>query len=165
MTSKEFLKIIYDWIDQILNIEQTFNIKIIRSNQTFPVPVKKYICIHQPVPYSKIGQGVNFYSDNQGTVNLISEYEALIRIEGIGDDDGMLKYLLNSVIRQDIQDYFFEKKISYLRCESILQNNEIIENNWTIRTFIDLFFLIKDEYNYKPGYIGKVEVNNQIIGG
>ena len=158
MTIGSLLEFVHDWVDKILNDEESLNIKIIYSAQNAPRPGIPYMVINQPFVHNKLGSGNYGYSDDNGDVDYSIRYETIIRIEEVGGLGENLKLLLDSVNRQDIKELFCSNKVSFLRNENIFPNNDLVENIWETRTYCDMYFLYPDERTYQPGFIETVEI-------
>lgn len=166
MTINEIEKFLYDWINLILNTEQSFGIEIIRGNRNAPRPDLPYIVIHDPpITNRKTSRG-NWESttDEFGNLSWAIYYETSISIEEVGGNGESFKFLLNSINRQDIKDLWTQNNISLLRNENILNISDITENYVERRTIMDIFVLHFDEGTYQPGFFETVEYEGTYIG-
>ena len=160
MTTSDVYEVIKAWINNILNTELEKDITIIRGEQNAPAPSDHYIILHQPLTVRKVGSG-NFdvSTDDEGNQNYEMHYEGTLSVEEYGgiDNGDNLRILLDSLRRTDILNYFRASKVSILRNAGIQPIPQLLENNWELRSNMDLIILFPDEVTYQPGYFDTVE--------
>ncbi len=163
MTDIQLQDALYDWINKVLNTDEGLNIDIIHGSQNAPRPSSSYIVIHQPINTRKIGRSDRSYSDTDGNTNIVSNYEASVTIEAVGLLTDYLRLILDSIEKQSIRDYLNTKNISFMRSENIIPISDMTENEWELRTSVDIFVLYPHETTENASYIGSVDWNNDIL--
>lgn len=163
MTDTELREIIYDWIDLVLNTNYSLSIPIIFGEQNAPRPDSDYIVIHKPIPMNKQGHGDRSYSDDSGITTIRNNYESTISIECVGKETYYLRLLLESTDTQEVKEFWQTRNVSYLRNAGILSIPNMTENQWELRTTVDIFMLVLSSIEEDTSYINDIDYTNNIL--
>jgi len=166
MTEDNVIQVIYNWVNTILNTENSLGWTIILANQNAARPVVPYFVIQDPfISNSQQGRG-NWQKwefedevEDIGQVNYTIQNEATIQLETVGTNGKEFKLLTNSLNRQDIKDYFRDNNVTVLRTENTVPAVNITEDYIEKRATKDIVVLWTDSGNYDPSYIGTVDTS------
>ncbi len=164
------------WIRKVLVIEEGNNISVMQSNQNIPRRKLPYIVVHNPPISNNLSSSGNWdnRTDVDGNMEYVIKYEAMIRIEEVGSNGGLLNILLEYQNRQDIKDFWRANNISFLRNEAITDVSDIIENSTEKRAIMDIAIIYTNttvdengdtiKRSYNPGYIETVDLEGTYNG-
>lgn len=137
-TDEKLFIFLYDWVNKILNTEQGLNIPIIQSHQNAPAPDFPYIVIDYTPIRNKIGRAYKTEQADDGEINIIQDYEYLLKIYEVGSSGNKLQILIDSLERNIIKDLFFINQISFLNNEQIQVLPRLDLNDWIKEAVVEI---------------------------
>jgi len=170
MTIDDVYKFLHNWIDLTLNTTLGLGVAIIRENQNGPRPELPYMTLGDPPISNKDVDSGNIsnwqFTDepqDEGEVSITTTYETIISIKEISGNGNLIDLLFEYLKRSDIQRFWFENFITFIRLGNIIPLPNITGNYAEKRAAIDITVSWANTIVYDPSYVGTVEITGTTI--
>jgi hypothetical protein len=150
MKSHDLYMFLKNWIDRILNSEMNLGVNVIQSNQNAPRLKEKHIVIDFSYTRNSIGRAArtapasapndadNLDELEEGTIYIVQDYLAIVELREENGTGDYLQYIIDSVERSAIQQYFYENKIAYMSNGDIQPVPRLDDNFWIKQTMVEI---------------------------
>lgn len=180
---------LYEWANRVLNINESlgFNVEIIRSNSNAPTPSSENIDIDdddvldnpdeansKPDPYivigytgglRKIGRGAKPSTiDDTGLATIGNDFEKVIEIREVNGEGDLLEYLIETIDRQDILDFWHNSYVVYRGQGEIITIPSLEDNDDIKESIVEITVAFARGSTYKPGYFDDMTFSGTIPG-
>lgn len=165
MTSNELYLFLYNWVNQVLNIDGGMSVPIIRAFQNAPEPSEEdpYVVIDSAPNRTKIGmEYMENETDGSGNITYTDDMQFVIEIWEVNGRGDLLDMLVKSINKRSIREIWDDELLSYISESDIRNMPRTQENNWKNEAMIELTLRIGEGTIEEIGYIEDVEYTGTI---
>ncbi len=158
------------WFYFVLNTEGGLGIPIVQSHQNAPAPDEPYITIDAAGNVSSIGRATKKYPPEEVApdvyeAKIATDYESIIEVWEIGGTGDLLRMVISSTERAEIQQEYFQKENIVIRgVNNIITIPQLDNNHWTQQAMVELRIGFADSIKEQSSWIETVAYSGEIGG-
>lgn len=153
-----------NWVYHILITEEGLGLPIIQSRQNTPAPDGTYIVIDRFVGAGNIGRETKVYPpDDEGRTKIANDWEGNVEIWEIDGEGDLLRMLVNSLGRAEIQQTYFQAEGIVTRGVIGVTNIPRLDDDfWTEQAMFEMRIGFADVTTEQSGWIETVNYTGDI---
>ena len=161
----------YSWVKKVINTDGGRTLDIQQSHQDVGSPAEPFLTI----AYSPIRQKVGRNSKtepagpidpelNEGDVVSYGSYQVRLEFWETGGNGDLLNELINSIERDEIQEFFNAANVAFYSSEPVLPIPSLNGEKWRRESVVEILFGVSSSMIENTGWIETVEFNGNIGG-
>jgi len=155
---------IYDYCSAVFT-RRSVTIQLVQAHQDAPAPNFPYIAIELVNNLDKVGQDEREVTNSAGVVSRKSVYTGNVKIWQVGGEGEHLRELMQDLQRRDCTAALDAANLVIFNTPAIQMVPRIDDQLWIKEYFAELPISIAVEDREDLGWIERVEVNDNYIGG
>lgn len=156
---------LYDWVNEVLNVQESLGVIIFQSHQNAPEPETKdaFIVIGYAPSRNRIGRPHHSGIDGSDNQKIINDYVYTVELRERNGTGELLELLINSIYRRSVQEFWTNAGYSYMReISNIITIPTTQLNQWERESMVEIEILTGRVSEEQIGAIETVEVNGTI---